>query len=103
VWKLQYSPDGSRFASCSGDKTIRLWNPGTGACVGVLEGHRGVVTDIAWGGKDQLASCSWCVSLMHACTNLVSAELAGPTQSNSSRCLSLAWMVLPENELSPLE
>ena len=44
VWQVRFSSDGSRLASCSGDKTVRLWcedttAPGGGAwrCYAVLE------------------------------------------------------------------
>jgi WD40 repeat protein len=30
VFSVCYSPDGKTIASCSGDKTIKLWNPENG-------------------------------------------------------------------------
>ena len=36
-----------------------MWNPGTGACVAVLDGHTRAVTSIAYGPGDMLASCAW--------------------------------------------
>ena len=35
VW---FSPDGSRIVSGSYDKTVRIWNPVTGACEVTMEG-----------------------------------------------------------------
>ena len=42
------------------DKTVRLWDVETGACVKTLEGHGGWVTSVCFSpdGK-QLASGSW--------------------------------------------
>ena len=38
-WSATYSPDGTQALSASDDKTVRVWNPATGACERVLEGH----------------------------------------------------------------
>jgi len=47
-----------RLASGSGDNTIRLWDPATGACERVFEGHQDWVRALAVLGDGRLASGS---------------------------------------------
>jgi WD40 repeat protein len=47
-----------RLASGSGDTTIRLWDPATGACERVFEGHQSWVVALAVLGDGRLASGS---------------------------------------------
>jgi WD40 repeat protein len=39
-----YSPDGTKIASASRDKTVKIWNAQTGQCVSVDSG----VNAVAW-------------------------------------------------------
>ena len=44
---LVLSPDGKTLASCSDDSTVRLWDLGTSACVGVLEPEGGGTKEVS--------------------------------------------------------
>ncbi|KAJ8063270.1 hypothetical protein OCU04_008501 [Sclerotinia nivalis] len=48
VYSLAFSPDGTKVASGSGDKTIRLWDAATGESLQTLEGHSGSVNSLAF-------------------------------------------------------
>jgi WD40 repeat protein len=45
---LSWSPDGRRFATCSSDQSVILWNPDLGKRSKLFEGHIRPVRSIAW-------------------------------------------------------
>jgi WD40 repeat protein/tetratricopeptide (TPR) repeat protein/predicted Ser/Thr protein kinase len=48
VRAVSWSPDGTRVASASQDRTIRIWNVRTGAPVCTLHGHTDTVHAVCW-------------------------------------------------------
>ena len=59
VYDVAWSPDGTRLASCSKDKTVQIWDATTGGHIFTYRGHTADVYTVAWSpdGK-RIASCS---------------------------------------------
>jgi len=54
VSSVKLSPDATRVASSSADKTVRLWEVATGSELLVLRGHKQGVSDVVWSKKGHL-------------------------------------------------
>src|SRR5215213_3538039 len=50
---ITWSSDGVYLASPSADKTIRIWDARSGACVQTLHGHTDEVISVAWSPDGQ--------------------------------------------------
>ncbi len=56
---MAFSPDGQRLASAGHDRTVKVWDAGTGQEIRTLTGHAGGVLSVAFSPDGQrLASAS---------------------------------------------
>lgn len=54
VLKICFNPQGSRILTASSDKTARLWDPHTGQCIQILEGHTDEIFSCAFNYKGDI-------------------------------------------------
>src|SRR5204862_76799 len=59
VRSVAFSPDSARLASASSDRTVKIWDAGSGECLQTLEGHSDPVSSVAFSPDSaRLASAS---------------------------------------------
>ena len=59
VLSVAFSPDSTRLASASRDKTVKIWDASSGDCVQTLKGHSDSVMSVAFSpDSTRLASAS---------------------------------------------
>ncbi|CAD2219716.1 ribosome assembly protein 4 [Angomonas deanei] len=48
IFHIQFSPDGTMIASCSADKSVKLWNANDGSFITTFRGHVAPVYHVSW-------------------------------------------------------
>jgi WD40 repeat protein len=77
---VRFSPDGARVASASSDRTARIFDAASGACLALLEGHRDDVNAVAWspdGARVATASFDGTARIHSAASGALLAVCAG--------------------------
>jgi WD40 repeat protein len=80
VSKAAFSPDKSRIATASRDKTAKIWDARTGALIVTLSGHTNLVTNVAFsadGNRIVTASADFTARIWETKTGALVATLSG--------------------------
>jgi WD40 repeat protein len=110
VLGLAFSPDGGRLASCSVDRTVRLWETATGRQIAVANGHGGSGDAVAFssdGRRLAFGGNDGTVRLLEARTGLPLAVCRGHSGSITALAFSpdgrrLVSSASPEDDLCRL-
>lgn len=95
VCAVQFSPDSSKVATGSKDRTCAIWNPQSGQRLVNLEGHSAKVSGIAWspdGGR--IATASWDSTAV--AWNVATGDKHCVFRGHSRLLTSIAWS--PDNQ-----
>jgi len=95
VWAISFSPEGGRILSGSMDKTVRLWNAETGACLRVFQ-QEGLITAAAFAPDGTLFACGGGEQIVYL-WSLQGEEPIRAFQGHTGVILSVAFS--PDGEL----
>jgi WD40 repeat protein len=90
VYSLSWNHVGSRIASGSWDKTIKIWNGRTLELLRTLEGHSGYVYSVDWNHDDRRLISGSADTTIKIWDGL-SGELLKTLEGHSSSVYSVAW------------
>ncbi len=82
VWFPRFDPQGTRLATCSADRTVRIWDVATGKLLRVLGGHDETVGDVAWSPDGTMlasGSSDHTIKIWDAATGAIRFGLRGHT------------------------
>lgn len=89
VYSVAFSPDGTKLASASADKTIRLWDAATGDSLRVYEGHTEPVISVDF-SRDGSLLASGSLDQTVRVWNVASAEVVRNLPAHSRQVFSVA-------------
>jgi small GTP-binding protein len=90
IGRIAWSPDGAYIASPSEDKTIRIWDAASGACVRTLQDHNGGVNSVAWSPDGQCLASASNDKAIHL-WNAASGNYLQTLKGHSEYINSVAW------------
>ena len=95
VYSVAFSPDGTKIASGSRDKTIKTWNANTGQYIETLQRHENSVSSVAvqsrWKTQSQAAAGTTTIKIWDANTGKLIDTLAGHINDVRSVAFSPEW------------
>jgi WD40 repeat protein len=100
VRSVAYSPDGSRIAFGSANKTIDIWDANKGLYLKTLKGHTGNVTSLSFspdGSRIVSGSTDACLKIWNANTGVCIKNIEGVIDNSGGN-----WLKNFEGHLSPI-